>query len=96
LKPVIDPQETSSGWHDAAARAGMLVGSMILSHPGGDKPMHVFGTFELDIQSGTPDEPVGIKIALLRYTVEVQDEHSRLVLAVEMSRTVRRMDFAHV
>jgi hypothetical protein len=30
--------------------------------------MHVFGAFELEIRPGTPDNPAGIKIALLRYT----------------------------
>ena len=30
--------------------------------------MHVFGAFGLDIQPGTPDNPVGVRIALLRYT----------------------------
>jgi hypothetical protein len=30
--------------------------------------MHVFGAFELEIRSGTPDNPAGVKIALLRYT----------------------------
>jgi len=30
--------------------------------------MHVFGALELDIRPGTPDDPAGVKIALLRYT----------------------------
>jgi len=30
--------------------------------------MHLCGAFELEIRPGTPDNPAGIKIALLRYT----------------------------
>ena len=30
--------------------------------------MHVFGAFELDIRPGTPDTPVSVRVALLRYT----------------------------
>ncbi len=42
--------------------------------------MHVFGAFELDIRPGTPDNPAGVKIALLRYT---RGEDSRLFITPE-------------
>jgi hypothetical protein len=44
--------------------------------------MHVFGAFELDIRPGTPDNPAGVKIALLRYT---RGEDSRLFITPECS-----------
>jgi hypothetical protein len=39
--------------------------------------MHLFGALELEIQPGTPDNPAGVKIALLRYT---RGEDGRLLL----------------
>jgi hypothetical protein len=42
--------------------------------------MHVFGAFELDIQSGTPDNPASVRIALLRYT---RGEDGRLYMTPE-------------
>jgi hypothetical protein len=42
--------------------------------------MHVFGAFELDIQPGTPDNPAGMKITLLRYT---RGEDGRLFITPE-------------
>jgi hypothetical protein len=30
--------------------------------------MHLLGAFELAIRPGTPDNPAGVRIALLRYT----------------------------
>jgi hypothetical protein len=29
--------------------------------------MHLFGTLELEIQPGTPDNPASVRVALLRY-----------------------------
>ena len=40
--------------------------------------MHLFGALELEIQPGTPDNPAGIRIALLRYT---RGEDRRLFIA---------------
>jgi hypothetical protein len=42
--------------------------------------MHVFGAFELDIRPGTPDNPAGVKIALLRYA---RGEDGRLFITPE-------------
>jgi hypothetical protein len=42
--------------------------------------MHLFGAFELDIRPDTPDNPAGIKIALLRYT---RGEDGRLFITPE-------------
>ena len=42
--------------------------------------MHLFGAFELEIRPGTPDNPAGIKIALLRYT---RGENERLFITPE-------------
>jgi hypothetical protein len=42
--------------------------------------MHLFGALELEIQPGTPDNPAGIKIALLRYT---RGEDGRLFITPE-------------
>jgi hypothetical protein len=42
--------------------------------------MHLFGAFELDIQPGTPDNPAGVRIALLRYT---RGEDGRLLVTPE-------------
>ncbi len=42
--------------------------------------MHVFGAFELDIRPGSPDDPAGVKIALLRYT---RGEDGRLFITPE-------------
>jgi hypothetical protein len=42
--------------------------------------MHVFGAFELDIRPGSPDDPVGVKIALLRYA---RGEDGRLFITPE-------------
>ncbi len=42
--------------------------------------MNVFGAFELDIRPGTPDNPAGVKIALLRYT---RGEDGRLFITPE-------------
>ncbi|MGF9761788.1 hypothetical protein AAII07_42065 [Microvirga sp. 0TCS3.31] len=42
--------------------------------------MHVFGAFELDIRPGTPDTPVSVRIALLRYT---RSEDGRLLITPE-------------
>ena len=42
--------------------------------------MHVFGAFELDIRPGTPDNPAGVKIALLRYA---RGEDGRLSITPE-------------
>ncbi|MBL0407942.1 hypothetical protein JKG68_29005 [Microvirga aerilata] len=39
--------------------------------------MHVFGAFELDIKPGTPDDPAGVRIALLCYT---RGEDGRLLI----------------
>jgi hypothetical protein len=39
--------------------------------------MHLFGGFELDIQPGTPNNPAGVRIALLRYT---RGEDGRLLI----------------
>ena len=36
--------------------------------------MHLFGALELEIQPGTPDNPAGVKIALLRY-IRGEDGH---------------------
>ena len=44
--------------------------------------MHVFGAFELDIRPGTPENPAGVKIALLRYT---RGEDGRLFITPEGS-----------
>jgi hypothetical protein len=44
--------------------------------------MHVFGAFEQDIKPGTPENPAGVKIALLRYT---QGEDGRLFITPECS-----------
>jgi hypothetical protein len=42
--------------------------------------MHVFSAFELDIQPGTPNNPAGIKIALLRYA---RGDDGRLLITPE-------------
>jgi hypothetical protein len=42
--------------------------------------MHLFGALELEIRPGTPDNPAGIKIALLRYT---RGEDGRLFITPE-------------
>jgi hypothetical protein len=42
--------------------------------------MHLLGAFELDIRPGTPDNPAGIKIALMRYT---RGEDGRLLITPE-------------
>jgi hypothetical protein len=42
--------------------------------------MHLLGAFELEIRPGTPDNPVGVKIALLRYT---RGEDGRLLITPE-------------
>ena len=42
--------------------------------------MHVFGAFELDIRTGTLDNPASVKIALLRYT---RGEDGRLLITPE-------------
>jgi hypothetical protein len=42
--------------------------------------MHLFGVLELEIRPGTPDNPAGVKIALLRYT---RGEDSRLFITPE-------------
>ena len=42
--------------------------------------MHLCGAFELEIRPGTPDNPAGIKIALLRYT---RGEDGRLFITPE-------------
>jgi hypothetical protein len=42
--------------------------------------VHVFGALELDIRPGTPDNPAGVKIALLRYT---RGEDGRLLITPE-------------
>jgi hypothetical protein len=42
--------------------------------------VHVFGAFELDIRPGTPDNPAGVKIALLRYA---RGEDGRLFITPE-------------
>jgi hypothetical protein len=42
--------------------------------------MHLFGALELEIRPGTPDNPAGVKIALLRYT---RGEDSRLFITPE-------------
>ena len=42
--------------------------------------MHLFGALELEIQPGTPDNPAGIRIALLRYT---RGEDRRLFITPE-------------
>ncbi len=42
--------------------------------------MHVFGAYQLDIRPGTPDNPVGVKIALLRYA---RGEDGRLFITPE-------------
>ncbi len=34
--------------------------------------MHVFGAFELEIRPGSPDDPAGVKIVLLRYAGSVR------------------------
>jgi hypothetical protein len=44
--------------------------------------MHLFGALELEIRPGTPDNPAGIKIALLRYT---RGEDGRLFIMPECS-----------
>lgn len=42
--------------------------------------MQLFGAFELEIRPGTPDNPAGVKIALLRYT---RGEDGRLFITPE-------------
>ena len=42
--------------------------------------MQLFGAFELEIRPGTPDNPAGVKIALLRYT---RGEDGRLFVTPE-------------
>ena len=42
--------------------------------------MQLFGAFELEIKPGTPDNPAGVKIALLRYT---RGEDGRLFVTPE-------------
>ena len=42
--------------------------------------MHLLGTLELEIRPGTPDNPAGVKIALLRYT---RGEDGRLLITPE-------------
>jgi hypothetical protein len=42
--------------------------------------MHLLGAFELDIRPGTPDNPAGVEIALLRYT---RGEDGRLFITPE-------------
>lgn len=42
--------------------------------------MQLFGAFELDIRPGTPENPAGVKIALLRYT---RGEDGRLYVTPE-------------
>ena len=42
--------------------------------------MHLFGALELEIRPGTPDNPAGVKIALLRYT---RGEDGRLFITPE-------------
>ena len=42
--------------------------------------MHLRGTLELEIRPGTPDNPAGVKIALLRYT---RGEDVRLFITPE-------------
>ena len=42
--------------------------------------MDLFGALDLEIQPGTPDNPAGIRIALLRYT---RGEDRRLFITPE-------------
>jgi hypothetical protein len=42
--------------------------------------MQQFGAFELEIRPGTPENPAGVKIALLRYT---RGEDGRLFITPE-------------
>ena len=42
--------------------------------------MHLLGAFELDIRPGTPDNPAGVKIALLRYA---RGDDGRLLITPE-------------
>jgi hypothetical protein len=42
--------------------------------------MHLFRAFELEIRPGAPDNPAGLKIALLRYT---RGEDGRLFITPE-------------
>jgi hypothetical protein len=42
--------------------------------------MHLPGAFELEIRPGTPDNPAGVKLALLRYT---RGEDGRLFVTPE-------------
>jgi hypothetical protein len=42
--------------------------------------MNLFGAFELDIRPGTPDNPAGVRIALVRYT---RGEDGRLLITPE-------------
>ncbi len=42
--------------------------------------MHVSGAFELNIRPSTPDDPAGVKIALLRYA---RGEDGRLFITPE-------------
>ncbi|MBD2746143.1 hypothetical protein IC232_05450 [Microvirga sp. BT688] len=42
--------------------------------------MQLFGAFELEIRPGTPENPAGVKIALLRYT---RGEDGRLFITPE-------------
>ena len=44
--------------------------------------MQLLGTFELETQLGTPDNPAGVKFALLRYT---RGEDGRLLITPECS-----------
>jgi hypothetical protein len=46
----------------------------------GDLTMQLFGAFELEIRPGTPENPAGVKIALLRYT---RGEDGRLFITPE-------------
>jgi hypothetical protein len=36
-------------------------------------PMHLLGAFELELRSGTPDNPAGVKIALLLQRGDLDD-----------------------
>jgi hypothetical protein len=42
--------------------------------------MHLLGALELEIRPGTPENPAGVKIALLRYT---RGEDGRLFITPE-------------
>jgi len=57
------------GWAQLVAQqsSAILLDPSILNREA-DKPMHVFGAFELDIKPGTPDNPTSVRVSLLRYT----------------------------